>query len=87
MQDESKIEVENKVGMKNRVGGFAESLHKLYIIVVVKGKIQVLYGWRVARAIAASEKQSAGFIGDHKITEGGNITPPGLWVTNGNQAD
>ena len=55
VQDESRIEVENKAGMKNQVGGFAESLHKLYVIVVVKGKIQVLYGWRVARAIETLE--------------------------------
>ena len=44
MEDGSKVEVENEAGMKNHVGGFAESLHKLYFLVVVKGKIQVLYG-------------------------------------------
>ena len=73
--------------MKNQVGGNAKSLCKLYFLVVVKGKIQALYGLRVARAIATSGQQSAGLIGDRRITEEGNITPPGLWVTNGNQAN
>ena len=44
VQNESKIKVENKAGMKNHVGSFAKSLRKLYLFVVVKGKIQVLYG-------------------------------------------
>ena len=74
------IEVENEAGMKNRVGGIVESLRKLYFLVVVKGKIQIHYGWRVARAITASGQRSTGLISNHRITEGGNITPPGLWV-------
>ena len=57
------------------------------LMVVVKGNIQVFDRWKVVRAIAASGQRSAGLIGDRRITEEGNITPPGHWVTNGNQAD
>ena len=38
VQDESEVAMENEAGMKNRVGGFAESLRKLYLLVVANVK-------------------------------------------------
>ena len=33
------------------------------------------------------EQQSAGLIGDHRITKGRNMTPPSMWVTDGSQGN
>ena len=37
--------------LKRRVGTYADSPGRLYFLVVVNGRIQVLYGWRPCRAL------------------------------------
>ena len=59
------------------MGSFAGSLKDLYFFVALAGKVQVLHGWKVL----------VGLIGDCHLTEGGNVSQPALWVTNGNQSD
>ena len=52
-EKEGKAVVANDNELKQRVGGYADSLAQLYFLVVQGGEIKVLYGWKVARVLGA----------------------------------
>ena len=64
---------------KRRLGTWADSPSPLYFLLVLEGKVQVLYGWRVCRALDPDGKTWVGFIGDRRISPSGVALPPKLF--------
>ena len=73
--------------MKKQVSRLTKDLQNLYFLVLVDGKIRVLHCWKVSCAIASPGQQLAGLIGDWHMMEGGNVTPPSIWIASGSQAN
>ena len=51
-----------KTAVKNRVGSFAGSLKNLYFLLVLNGKMQVFFRWRMSWALLESGQRLAGLI-------------------------
>ena len=83
----SPFEDETSAGSGTRMGGYGDSLKKLYFLVTTGGRVTVLYGWRPCRPLLSSGNRMAGLLGDKLISPGGLTAPPQLSATEGPATD
>ena len=86
---EEALEVTDKVArqvaagenqIRQMMGSYADSLGPVYLLVMDGGKVTVVYGFRVCRALSEAGSRYAGLLGDRRPNRGGVGVPLALVV-------